>query len=324
MVNHGEPLPRGPALAFAPQPAKARGMQQDERSGLLFALAGFAFLSVGDAIIKTMAGAWPPTGVAALRYTLGAIGLGVLLYRREGPGGFRLPRPGVQLMRGAGVAFATLSFFSAVFVMPLATATAIVFTSPMLTAVLAIVMLGEESRKETWISLVTGFAGVMLVLRPDPADFDWSALLPLGSAIGMSFVMIGNRMSARLASPLAMQFSIASIAAPILVTAALLGVASGLPELAIGWPQWHVALRCAVVAVTATTAHWLVYLGTTRAGAATVAPMTYVQMLVATLLGIVLFGDIPDWQTLVGAALIIGAGLYLWNAGRLQSAKISP
>lgn len=324
MVRRAERRTAQAALAFARIPAKAPAMQQDERSGLLWALAGFCALSAGDAIIKTMAGDWPPTAVAALRYSIGAIGLAALLYWREGRAGFRLPRPGIQLMRGIGVGGATLCFFSAVFVMPLATATAIVFVSPMITAVLAIVILGEPSRKETWFALVAGFAGVLIVLRPDPADFDLNALLPLGAAVGMSFVMIGNRLSARLASPLAMQFTIAAIAAPFLVAAAMLGHASGFAPLSAGTPEWHVVARCALVAITATTAHWMVYMGTVRAGASVIAPTTYVQLLVAIALGVILFADMPDLPTLLGAGVIIAAGLYLWNASRRGSVKISP
>lgn len=299
-------------------------MRQDERSGILLALAGFVLLSAGDAIIKTMAGEWPPTAVAALRYTIGALGLGILLAWREGRGGFVLRRPAVQLMRGAGVAGATLCFFSAIFVMPLATATAIVFVSPMITAVLAIIFLGEASRPATWIATLAGFTGVVVALRPDPASFDWHILLPLGSAFGMSLVVIGNRVSAQLASPLAMQFSIAAIAAPLLVLAAALGFVAGPPSLQFGWPAWDVTLRCALVAVTATSAHWLVYLGTTRAGAATIAPTTYVQIIVATALGLILFGNMPDVATFAGAALIISAGLYLWRASRRDAANAEP
>mgnify|MGYP004134736429 CR=1 FL=1 len=67
-----------------------------------------------------------------------------------------------------------------------------------------------------------------------------------------------------------------------------------------------------VKACTASSAHWLVYIGTQRAGAATIAPTTYIQMLVATVLGWWWFGDVPDIVTLAGAAIIIGAGLILW------------
>jgi drug/metabolite transporter (DMT)-like permease len=76
--------------------------------------------------------------------------------------------------------------------------------------------------------------------------------------------------------------------------------------------------RCAVVALFASTAHWLIYLGTTRAGAASIAPMSYAQMLVAGTIGWAWFGDRPDLMTLLGAAIIIAAGLYLWRAGQVR------
>ena len=112
-------------------------MLQNDRSGLLFTAGGFILLSSGDAVIKTMSGMWAPTAIAALRYVAGAIGLCTLLFMAEGRAGFTIPRPGLQLLRGAAVAFATLSFFSALFVMQLAEATTIVFVSPILTAALA-------------------------------------------------------------------------------------------------------------------------------------------------------------------------------------------
>lgn len=292
-------------------------MRGSERSGLVLALAGFALLSVGDAVVKTLVGEWPPTAVAALRYALGAVGLAALLFVRRGQAGFTVPHPRVQLLRGAGVAMATVGFFSAIYVMPLASATAITFTSPMLTALLAAVFLGEPARRETWLATVAAFIGVLVVLRPNFAAAGWAALLPLLAAFGMSLLMIGNRFLAGKASPLSMQFTVAGIAAPLLLLAAFVGDRSGAAGFVVGWPHWSVIARCALVALTASTAHWLVFLGTTRAGAATVAPMTYVQLLIASVLGWTFFGNRPDGLTLLGGAIIVGAGLYLWRAGRM-------
>ncbi len=271
-------------------------------------------LSVGDGVIKSMAGQWPSTAVAALRYVLGASGLAALLYWKEGRAGFVMPDPRKQLLRGAGVSLATISFMSAIYVMPLASATAIGFTSPILTGLLATLLLGEPARRENWIASILAFAGVLIVLRPNFMTVGWAVLLPLAAALGMSILMIGNRMVAGRASPLAMQYFIAACAAPMLVVAAIAFDLSGIHGLVIGWPSWSVLARCATVAVTATLAHWLIYLGTTRAGAASIAPMTYVQLLVATLVGWMWFDNHPDRLTLLGSGLIILAGLYLWRA----------
>ncbi|MEW4448461.1 DMT family transporter [Qipengyuania sp. JC766] len=292
-------------------------MQNDDLSkGLLFALAGFALLATGDAVIKTMAGQWSPLAVAALRFAIGAAGLSVLLWRHEGSGAFRPRRPLLQVVRGTCLAMATLFFFSSIFLIPLAAATALVFISPILTALLAGPVLGEKVRRATWIASAMAFAGVVIVLRPNVAEIGWAACLPLCSAAFFSGMVITNRAVAGEGSALSMQVFVALVAAPILALAALAGWASGIPLLEIGPLDWDVAARCAIVAVTASSAHWLIYRGTERAGASSVAPMTYVQLLIASALGWWWFGDVPDLGTLGGAAIIIGAGLYLWRSGR--------
>ena len=281
-------------------------------------MAGFALLSCGDAVVKTLTGEWAPTAIAMTRYVIGALGLGVLLWRQEGPSAFRMPNPRVQLLRGFAVAMATIGFFSAIFVLPLATATSITFTSPMLTALLAALVLGEPARRETLIASAVAFIGVLVVLRPNFLTAGWAALLPLLSALGMSILMIGNRFVAGKGSALAMQFFVAAIASLLLVLATTALHFTGIERFAVHLPDWTVLARCALVACSASCAHWLIYMGTTRAGAATVAPMTYVQLLVATLFGWMFFDNHPDLSTLAGAAIIIGAGLYLWHAGRVR------
>ncbi|MFV0645355.1 MAG: DMT family transporter [Sphingomonadaceae bacterium] len=293
-------------------------MQQNERAGLLFTMAGFIVLSSGDGLVKSMAGEWAPTAIAAARYSIGAIGLAALLLLREGPRAFRMPRPGIQFLRGLSVSMATVGFFSAVMLMPLAEATTIVFVSPMITALLAWFFLGEKARRETFIASVVAFIGVIIVLRPNIAGLGWAACLPLLSALGMSLLFIANRTVAGTGSALAMQAYVAIMATPILILAAFVGDYSGVPALELTMPHWSVLARCALVACSATIAHWLIYLGTTRAGAATVAPMTYVQLLVAVTLGWVFYHDRPDAVSMLGGAIIIGAGLYLWHSGRVR------
>ncbi|MBL0924871.1 MAG: EamA family transporter, partial [Sphingomonadaceae bacterium] len=149
------------------------------RSGLLFALCGFALLSCGDAIIKSIAAAWPGTAVAALRYSLAAGGLAVVLFLKEGRAGFAFPKPGIQLLRGAAVAAATILFFSSIFLMPLAEATAIGFTTPMITAMLSAIFLKERTRASTWLASLFAFAGVLIILRPNVAELGIVAVMPL-------------------------------------------------------------------------------------------------------------------------------------------------
>ena len=286
------------------------------RSGLLYALCGFALLAMGDAVIKSIAGAWPGTAVAALRYAIGAIGLGTLLFLKEGRKGFALPMPKVQLLRGFSVALATICFFSAIFLMPLADATAIGFTSPMITVIFSAIFLNERTPATKWLAIVIAFGGVLLIMRPNVAELGLAAMLPLVAAMSMALVMMGNRVVAGAGSPLLMQFLVASVAVPFILSAAFIGHFSGVAALHIGVPDWTIIARCMLVAVTASCAHWLIFMATTRASAAEIAPMTYVQLLIAIGLGIILFGDWPDLTSLAGAGIIIASGLILWRGSR--------
>ncbi len=299
-------------------------MTPSERSGLVFAVTGFAVLSIGDAVVKTMAGDWPAFAVAALRFSFGALGLSVLLWFNEGPKAFVPTNWKLQAARGVCLALATAGFFSAIYIMPLAEAMAIAFLAPVLTQALAGPLLGEEVKPKVYLISLAALAGVVIILRPNLAELGWAAFLPLFSATFFALLMIANRASAGQGSSLAAQFFVAGFCTPILIVGAIMAKWSGIGAIDFGWPSWDVVARCALVAVTATTAHWLVYIGTARAGAAAVAPAIYVQMLVAVGMGWLLFEDIPDLYTLVGASLIIASGLYLWRDGLKSSPAKEP
>jgi drug/metabolite transporter (DMT)-like permease len=286
------------------------------RSALLFALAGFGCITVADALVKSIAGEWPSTAVAALRFIFGAIGLTIGVAIAHGHRGFRWPNPALQIGRGLAMAAAALGFFCALQLMPLAAATAIQFTTPVLTALLSALLLRESTSRVTWLAGALAFAGTLVVLRPNVSDYGVAPLFAVAAAVAMALLMIFNRKAAGLASPLAMQWLVSVVAAPILIAGAIAGHFSGFPALRVDPPSWDVVLRCAGVAVMGTVSHLLIYLATIRASAATIAPMLYVQLLTSVLIGWLFFGERPDIMTFVGAGLIVLAGLWLWNSQR--------
>ncbi len=218
-------------------------VQQNVRAALLLALGGFAILSVGDALVKTMAGQWPGTAVAMLRYTSAALGLALLVLIVEGRKAWRIPKPWLQLGRGAGVSVATICFFLGVMAIPLADATAIQFTSPIITAMLAPFFLKERTTRAVWLAMALAFAGVLVVLRPNVLALGAAALYPVGAAAGMACLMICNRKAAGLASPLAMQAYAAVMAAPLITLAALLLAATGPAQFQFGAPPAGVVVK---------------------------------------------------------------------------------
>ncbi len=290
-------------------------MTRDERLGLILATTGFATLSFGDAVVKTAAGEWPAHAFAALRFVIGASVLSLILLKKEGAGAFVPVSPWLQIARGACLALATVFFFSAIHIMPLAEAMAIAFLAPVLTQVLAGLLLNEEVRRSVYGVSCIALIGVVIVLRPNLAELGLAAFLPLLSATFFALLMIANRASLGQGSSLSMQVFVAVVCAPVLIVISAGLKVSGIQAMDYSWPAWDVVARCALVALTATTAHWLVYIGTSKAGAAQVAPAIYVQMIVAIIMGWWWFNDRPDVYTLGGAGLIIAAGLYLWRDG---------
>jgi drug/metabolite transporter (DMT)-like permease len=222
------------------------------------------------------------------------------------------------------VSIATICFFLGVMAIPLADATAIQFTSPMFTFILSALLLGEKAPKAVWVATALAFAGVLVVLRPNVLALGAPALYPIGAAVGMACLMICNRKAAGLASPIAMQLLVAMMAVPMLIIATSLLALSGAPQFQVPVPPASVVVKCLIIACTATIAHLLIYMAAVRASAAVVAPMTYVQLLIAAFLGWMLFGTAPDLSTFGGAALIIGGGLLLWRSQKPREVPETP
>jgi drug/metabolite transporter (DMT)-like permease len=281
-------------------------------NGFLIAMAGFGLLSCGDAVIKSMAGQWPVPAVAALRFALAVPLLAAVVAVKDGSGAFAVGRPWVQIGRGLMLAASSMLFFLSLFVMPLAEATSIVFVSPVITALLSAVFLKEPMHPRAWLATGLALAGVALVLRPNVAELGAVALLPLAAACFFSAMIIFNRMAAGTGSAMALQWAMVSVAAPAVLLFAFVGDLSGAPGLSIGWPDHSVILRCAIVAVSASVAHWLIFQGTVRSSAADAAQAVYVQLPVALAIDALIFRHFPDAMALGGAVLIICAGLSMW------------
>lgn len=267
-----------------------------------------------------MSGEWPASGIGALRFSLAAAALGLILWWREGRAGFRVGRPWLHVARGFAIAWATLAFFSAIFVMPLAEAVTIQFVNPVITALLSAWLLSERMSRAAWVATAVAFTGVLVMLRPNLAEFGWQAVLPLLAALGFSSLMILNRMVSSQRSVWAAQYYAAAWAAVLLSVCALVGHWL-VPSLQFSAaPSAGVVARCALVAVSASCCHYLLYLSTTRSTAAAIAPLVYVQLVVATAISLFFFGDPIDLISVVGGALIVGSGLFLWFAGPRASA----
>lgn len=291
--------------------ADIRGKMRSN-NGFLIAAAGFALLTCGDAVIKSMAGLWPAPAIAALRFALAIPLLSFFVAIGGGKTAFAVKRPWLQIGRGLALAGSSLTFFFSLFAMPIAEATAILFVNPVLTALASALFLKEPMHPRAWLASLVALVGVALVLRPNLAQLGPVALLPLLSACFFSAMIMFNRMAAGAGSAMALQWAMVLVATPVVLVVAAAGHWSGAPALQIGLPDTSVILRCALIAVSASAAHWLVFQGTIRASAADAAQAVYVQLPVALIIDTLIFRHFPDLMALGGAALIITAGLSMW------------
>lgn len=318
--------PTGAAPSYRPEsvrtavraagPASSGPAPKSPAFGLLLALAGFGTLTCADALVKTLAGEWPGTAIAALRYLYATPLLGLLMLRRYGWRRLGVRRYDLQFGRGLATAIWSVCFFLAVQMMPLATATSILFTSPLWVALLAPRLLNERAGRTAMAATMLGLVGVLIVLRPNLMALGPTALLPLLAALGMGGLVVFNRKASGTGCVVGLQFWIAVMATPILLSSAILGHLSGVPALHVPVPSARVLATCFAIAVAATLGHWLIYVATDRASASLVAPMAYVQLLVAACLGWFLFGQGIDAVSGLGMAVIVAAGLLLWNSQR--------
>lgn len=268
-----------------------------------------------------------PTGQIALaRFGLQTLMVLPLLLAFEGRAGFLTPHLGLNLLRGVLLAGGTVSFFTALKAMPLADAIAIFFVEPMIVTLLSVVFLREPMDARRIAAVIVGFAGALLVIRPNFVALGAVALLPLLCAVFVSiYAVLGRHLSAATSS-LTMHFY-AGVGGLLTLSAVMLfGAWSGIEELQTimpsGWEVWSLLI---VLGLVATVAH-LMFIQAYRLTPATLlAPFGYFEIVSATLFSIVLFGDVPDLTKWLGIAIIIASGIALvWADRPAGSTQLPP
>lgn len=278
---------------------------------MLLALSAFASFAIGDATVRSMAGVWPGTAVALLRYGAASIGLLIFVLWRHGRAGFAMASPLLQIGRGATMAFGGTMFWVSLSYMPLADATAIQFTNPVWTAMLSALFLGEAIGWRQLLLVLLAFGGVLIVLQPNVVAIGPAALLPLASAFGMATLIVLNRVLGHRGTVAGNQFWLAFFAGLILIPLTFIGQYSGVDRLVVSWPSALTVAKCLFIAGTGTLGHALLYRATLHGSAAAMAPMGYVQILFAVIIGWLAFATPPKPSMLLGGAIIVAAGWML-------------
>jgi len=226
------------------------------------------------------------------------------------------------ILRASLLLFATFCFIAAIRVMPLADALAIVFVAPFIVLLFGKFYLGEEVGPRRVGACFVGFVGVLFVIQPSFAAFGAVALIPLGTAVAFAFYILVTRGLSRQMHPVALQFHTGLIASVFCLPVLLLAQGSGSDFFDPVWPKGIAWLWLFGAGFFATLSHMMMTYALSLAPSATLAPLQYFELPVATLFGYWVFQDFPNALSLLGIAIIIGAGLYMIHRERVTAKQL--
>jgi drug/metabolite transporter (DMT)-like permease len=277
----------------------------DERSarlaGIGLMLAGVCMFAFGDALGKALVARYPVNELLLLRAAVPLAILLALIWRQRAhlP---RLERPWLQLLRMVLSTAEVAAFFVAVVYLPLADVITYYLAGPIFVTALSAIILREHVGWRRWSAVAVGFCGVLIAMQPSAQTISWPALIALAGSFSFALLMIVTR-SLRATPDIvlaATQFSGTFTVG--LVLAPFAWRTPALPDVSL-----FVLAGCiSIVALLCTNRSLKL------APASVVVPYQYAMILWAILFGYLVFGDVPSAATIVGAAIIIAAGLYIF------------
>lgn len=281
-------------------------------TGIALQLAALVLFVAMDTLFKLLTDRYPVPQLAWARFLFSAVLVwGFFALRGGGALAWRSRAPGLQALRSMLLCGCTLFFSSALVFLPLADTTAVNFAAPLLTVALAALLLREKVGPRRWLGVALGMAGVLVAIRPPFITGAGAAhpayLLPLGSAVLFAFYQILTRRLSALDDP--RTTILHTGLAATLATSLMLPFVWVPPSLA----DWGLL---AAIGLLGGVSHGMLVLAYARAPASVLAPLSYSQLIWAGVAGFMVFGDIPDRWTLLGAAVILGGGLLTVWPGR--------
>jgi drug/metabolite transporter (DMT)-like permease len=277
----------------------------------LIVLATVCFGSL-DTLSKLLVAHYPAPALVWLRYLLQTLVMAAIFLPRRGRGLVRTSSLRLQVLRGFFLIGASVVFVLSLGYMQIAEAAAISFVAPVIVALAGGWLLGEHVHARTWAALAAGFLGVLLIIQPGGPGFTWYYLLPLGCAFCFAGYQILTRKLAGHDDPITTLFY-PGLVSCLVIPAAFPGSAFDIPAQPL-----HLAMVVAI-GILGAVGHFFLIRAHHDAPATLLAPFGYSQLVVVTLLGFAVFGQLPDALALAGMALVAGAGLGLILAGRRSS-----
>jgi drug/metabolite transporter (DMT)-like permease len=269
--------------------------------GIALMAGGIFLFAVNDALGKWLVATYTVGQVLLIRSAAALVVLTPFIARDAAT--FRTaPRWGMQVLRAVLATVEVACFYWAVVYLPLADVMAYYLAGPIFVTAIAGTFLREPVGWRRWSAVLVGFCGVIVCLRPGTAALSWPALIALAGSFTFSLSMIATR-------------TLRGTSDTVLVTTQTVGaLALGALLVPVGWvtPGWRDLGLLALLGVVAMVAHVCVNRSLKLAPASIVVPYQYTTIVWAVVFGYLVFGDVPDPAMLLGAAIIIGAGLFIF------------
>lgn len=269
--------------------------------GVVYMCTACALFPIMNGLVKLLAASYDAQQIVWFRIFSHLVLVAAVFMPRMGLGLLRTRRVGTQIISSLMMLLSTLFFFSAVKYVPVAEAISVTFVAPLAVVLLAWPLLGERITRFRLFAVIVGFSGVLIVIRPGSAVFQWASVLLLGSAICYSIYQILIRRLAATDAPAT------SIFYSVLLGAALMTVwlpfVWKTPGNLLDW-----GLLCSL-GMFGALGHYCVAKAMTHASANFIAPFNYTQMIGSVIVGYLMFAEVPDFYTWLGTAVIVAAGL---------------
>ena len=280
-------------------------------SAMVMMIAAMLMLPGIDAIAKWLSGSVSSGQVTWSRFFFQIILMSPLLLKTRGP--WFTPALALHAARGSLIAFATLFFFSGLAYLPLADAIAIFFIEPLLVTLLSALFFKEAIHWRRISAISLGFVGALIIIRPTFGEVGFAALYPVAAAFCFSFYIVLTRKLVRHEDPIRLQFFAGIFGCLVMSIALAYGTVQGVAILTAAWPTTDHWLLLGLLGLIATVCHLLVVYAYRLASIGILAPFQYVEIIGATILGLIIFDEFPDTVTWVGVAIIVCSGMYVFH-----------
>ena len=289
-------------------------MSRTSLGALLTMLAMLCFAGM-DAISKWLVADYAVTQMMWIRSALFVLFAWFVVRKQGLRVAFRSARPALQIFRSLVAIVEGAMFVLAFRYLPLADTHAVAATSPLIVIAMGVLFLGERAGAARWLAVAAGFVGVLLIVRPGFRSFDWPLVLPLVGAVMWAGYQILTRLASLSDAP---STSLLWSAIVALIGTSFVG------PLYWQWPTAAAWALMIVISLMGAIAHYALIKALDYAEAGAVQPYAYTLLVWVTILGFVVFGDVPDLWTITGAAIVVLSGLYTWHHDRRAVSAATP